>query len=112
MSRENEESFVLTQPVMTLHITTPSEHVGSITSDFHSARHGHINHLTSNEEGTTEIVAEAPLQYLLGYASRIRGLSGGMATFHTNIRGHQPVPKAKIRLDAELEEDIVVVQEG
>ena len=97
MFRENEDSFVLTQPVMTLHITTPSEHVGSITSDFHSARHGHINDLSSNEEGITEIVAEAPLQHLLGYASRIRGLSGGMATFHMNIRGYKHVPKPKIK---------------
>ena len=111
MFRENEESFVLTQPVMFLHITTPLEHVGSITSDFHSARHGHINDLSSDEEGITEIVAEAPLQYLLGYASRIRGLSGGMATFHMSTKGYQHVPKPKIKPGVDSEEGLIVQEE-
>ena len=103
---------MLTEPVMTLHISTPSEHVGAITSDFHSTRHGHIHDLTSNEEDITEIVAEAPLQHLLGYASRIRGLSGGMATFQMNIRGYQYVPKAKTKVEDESEGgEVVDVQE-
>lgn len=89
--RSGIEQFCLTQPIMHLNITTPSECVGSITSDFHSARHGRILHVTSNEASQCEIEAEAPLVHLLGYASRLRGLSGGMASFHMSTRGYQVV---------------------
>lgn len=89
--RNNIGQFCLAQPIMHLSITTPSEFVGSITSDFHSARHGRILRVVSDERSQCEVEAEAPLAHLLGYASRLRGLSGGMASFHMSIRGYQIV---------------------
>jgi elongation factor G len=81
---------VLLEPVMSVEIETPAQFQGTIVGDLNSRR-GMI-HATENRSSYTVIRAEVPLANMFGYATIVRGLSQGMATFSMELARYKQVP--------------------
>ena len=88
------------EPIMKIEVTTPDEFLGSIIGDL-SAKRAQI--LGTEPRGTVTIVtAHAPLSELSGYATIIRSLTQGRATFYMEPSHYAEVPKnlqEKLRVD-------------
>ena len=71
--------LILLEPIMKVEITTPEENMGDIIGDI-TSRRGQINQMETLD-GTTRIQANTPLSELFGYATAIRSLSKGRASY-------------------------------
>jgi len=81
----------LQEPIMTVEVETPTEFQGAIVGDLNSRR-GIIME-TSVRDTYTVIRAEVPLANMFGYATVVRGLSKGMATFSMEMCRYARVPQ-------------------
>ncbi len=86
----------LLEPIMTLEVESPGEYQGSIVGDINSRRG--ILHGTENRGTYVVIHAEVPLANMFGYATQLRSLSKGMATFSMEMAKYSRVPE-KISLE-------------
>ncbi len=80
----------LQEPIMTVEVETPTEFQGPIVGDLNSRR-GIIMETTVRDMYTV-IRAEVPLANMFGYATVVRGLSRGMATFSMEMCRYAQVP--------------------
>ena len=80
----------LMEPIMKVEVETPQEYQGQIVGDLNSRR-GIIMD-TENRDLTTVVRAEVPLANMFGYATVVRGLSKGMATFSMEMARYAQVP--------------------
>jgi len=80
----------LLEPIMKVEVETPSDYQGSIVGDL-NARRGIIMG-ADNRGNVTVITAEVPLANMFGYATIVRGMSKGMATFSMEMCRYAPVP--------------------
>ena len=90
---------VLLEPVMRIVVTTPEQFVGNVTGDL-SSRRGMI--VEQEQRGNTVAVsAEAPLAEMFGYATALRGMSQGRASYTMEPLEYRIVPDniAKTILD-------------
>jgi len=82
---------VLLEPIMLVEVDTPEEYMGDVMGDL-SKRRGKI--LGSEKKGTTmTIKAEVPLAEMFGYATDLRSLTQGRATFSMVFEKYEEVPK-------------------
>ncbi len=88
----------LLEPIMKLEVTCPDEFVGNIVGDLNSRR-GKILSMNVKVGGGGQVIsAEAPLAPLFGYATDIRSLSQGRATFSMAFFEYAPMP-TKVRAE-------------
>jgi elongation factor G len=87
----------LLEPIMKLEVTCPDEFVGNIVGDLNSRR-GKILSMNVKPGGGQIISAESPLAPLFGYATDIRSLSQGRASFSMEFLEYAAIP-AKVRAD-------------
>ncbi len=81
----------LMEPIMLVEVETPQEYQGAIVGDLNSRR-GMI--LETDARDTVAVIrAEVPLANMFGYATVVRGLSKGMATFSMEMSRYARVPK-------------------
>jgi len=83
----------LQEPIMTVEVEMPAEFQGPIAGDLNSRR-GIIME-TEVRDSYAVVRAEVPLANMFGYATVVRGLSKGMATFSMEMSRYARVP-AKI----------------
>ncbi len=83
----------LLEPIMALEVVTPDAHLGDVLADL-NARRGRVRQVESRE-GATTIRAEAPLIELFGYATALRSLTRGRATYSMEPRRFDRVPAAQ-----------------
>lgn len=81
----------LLEPIFKLEVTCPDEFVGNIVGDLNSRR-GKILAMNVRQGGGQVICAEAPLATLFGYATDIRSLSQGRASFSMEFLEYSIVP--------------------
>jgi len=81
----------LLEPVMAVEVETPREYQGAIVGDLNSRR-GMI-HASENRQNYCVIRAEVPLANMFGYATIVRSLSKGMATFTMEMARYSRVPQ-------------------
>jgi elongation factor G len=80
----------LLEPVMSVSVITPADHMGSVNGDL-AARRGRIEAM--DQKGVNhEIRAFVPLGSMFGYATQLRTLSRGTATFTMTFDHYEPVP--------------------
>ncbi len=80
----------LLEPWMLVEVATPEEHLGDILGDLNSRR-GNVQDI--RPQGATQLVrAAAPLAALFGYATAIRSLSRGRASYTMEPGGFDLVP--------------------
>jgi elongation factor G len=83
-------SPILLEPVMLVNIITPMDHLGSVNGDL-AARRGRIEKM-EQKGNNQEIEAYVPLAEVFGYATQLRTLSRGTATFTMSFDHYEPVP--------------------
>lgn len=83
---------ILLEPVFKLEVIVPESFVGSIVSDINSRR-GRIETLDMDEVRGSIIRAVVPLANLFGYATEIRSLTQGRASFSMEFSHYVEVPK-------------------
>ena len=83
---------VLLEPIMAVEVVTPEEFVGEVIGDL-NARRGKILGLDSR--GQARIVqSQAPMAEIFGYATGVRSLTQGRATFTLQFSHYQKVPQS------------------
>lgn len=83
---------VLLEPIMDVEVTTPEEYQGDIMGDL-NRRRGHIQEMDT--KGNAAIVkAKVPLAEMFGYATDVRTISSGRASFVMTPASFDPVPQA------------------
>ena len=81
----------LLEPVVTLSVVVPDEHVGAVISDV-STRRGMIKGTNSLPGGRSQVVAEVPEVEVSRYAIDIRSITHGTGDFTREPAGYAPVP--------------------
>ena len=81
---------VLLEPVMDVEVVTPDEYMGSIVGDLNSRR-GHI--VSMEARGTSQVIrAKVPLGQMFGYATDMRSMTQGRATYTMQFARYEEVP--------------------
>jgi len=83
---------ILLEPLMSIEIITPEEFMGQVISDLNSRRGKTMR--VEYRTGTNVIVGEAPLANMFGYATDLRSLTQGRATFTLQFSRYSPVPNS------------------
>jgi elongation factor G len=83
---------ILLEPIMSLEIITPEEFMGGVVSDLNSRR-GKTTKM-EYRVGTSVIAGEVPLANMFGYATDLRSLTQGRATFTLQFSHYHPVPSS------------------
>jgi len=81
---------ILLEPIMKVELTTPDEYQGDLLGDL-NRRRGKIVHIEA-KEGLTIVSAEVSLAEMFGYATAIRSLSKGRASYSMEPFRFEPVP--------------------
>ena len=81
---------VLLEPVMKVEVETPAEYQGTVIGDL-SSRRGVIYASEAGDE-TTVIRAGVPLSDMFGYATELRSMSAGKATFSMEFEKYAEMP--------------------
>ncbi|MFQ5410898.1 MAG: elongation factor G, partial [Phycisphaerae bacterium] len=98
---------VLLEPMMKVTVETPSEFQGPVIGDL-SSRRGIIQ--TTEISGPLTIVtAQVPLAKMFGYATDVRSMSQGKATFTMEFDSYQRVPKT---VQEEIIEEVKKTKDG
>ena len=80
---------VLLEPIMSLEVVTPEEYTGEVISDM-NARHGQIKGMTGHIAGIQVVSASVPLAAMFGYATSLRSLTQGRATYSMEFDHYEP----------------------
>lgn len=86
---------VLLEPVMDIEIISPEEYVGDVISDL-NARRGRVFGLEENRESKL-VKGSVPLAETFGYATSLRSLSQGRASFSMLLNNYAEVPESRSR---------------
>jgi elongation factor G len=81
---------ILLEPIMTVEVTTPSDHAGDVIGDLNSRR-GRI--LGMEPAGETAVVrASVPMAEMLTYESTLRSMTGGRGGYSMEFSHYEEVP--------------------
>jgi elongation factor G len=83
---------VLLEPIVSLEITVPENHVGDITGDLKNKR-GHVVGVDVGAPGMAIVRAQSPLGELGRYAGQLRSMTGGVGTFVMELSHYDVVPQ-------------------
>jgi elongation factor G len=83
---------VLLEPMMAVEVETPEEKMGDVMGDL-SGRRGMIQGMEDMPGGSKAIRAEVPLAEMFGYATTLRSLTQGRATYTMEFKHYAEAPK-------------------
>jgi elongation factor G len=83
-------SPVLLEPLMSVEVYTPEDYMGDVIGDL-NRRRGQIMGMEDTPAGKT-VTAEVPLSEMFGYATTVRSMSQGRATFTMEFGKYMEVP--------------------
>ena len=84
-------SPVLLEPVMQVEVVLPEEYTGDVMGDLHSRRGQIEGHET--RPGTQIVKAMVPLATMFGYATDLRSMTQGRATYSMHFGEYKEVPR-------------------
>jgi elongation factor G len=82
---------VLLEPIMTVEVEAPADHIGSVIGDL-NARRGRILHVESKGQ-TEQITALVPMAELLTYATALNSLTAGQGSYAMEFARYDEVPR-------------------
>ena len=85
-------SPVLLEPMMAVEVETPEDYAGTVMGDL-SSRRGMVQGLDDMVGGGKAIKAEVPLSEMFGYATTLRSLTQGRATYTMEFKHYSEAPK-------------------
>ena len=90
-SAVKQAGVTILEPIMKVEVTTPDEYMGDVIGDLSSKRAQIMG--TQKRGNTTIIIAQVPLAELSGYATTLRSLSKGRASYYMEPSHYEEVPK-------------------
>ncbi len=81
---------VILEPIMKVEVVTPEDYMGDVIGDL-NRRRGQIQGMEDLPAGKT-VTAEVPLSEMFGYATTVRSMSQGRATFTMEFAKYSEVP--------------------
>ncbi len=97
----------LLEPMVTMHITVPSDHVGDVSSDL-SGRRGQMSGMESAGGGMTIVDAKVPLAEITTYARTLSSMTGGQGTYTMEFSNYDVMPgnvQQEILAQTKVQED-------
>jgi elongation factor G len=86
----SEARPVILEPMMKVEVVTPEDYMGDVVGDL-NRRRGKVQGM--NERGNAKSVdAEVPLSEMFGYATQLRSMSQGRATYTMQFDHYEEVP--------------------
>ena len=86
-------SPALLEPMMAVVVETPEDYMGNVMGDL-SGRRGIVQGMDDIPGGMKEIKAEVPLAEMFGYATQLRSLTQGRATYSMEFKHYSEAPKS------------------
>lgn len=83
---------VLLEPIMAVEVETPEEKMGDVMGDL-SSRRGSLQGMDDLPGGGKSIKAEVPLAEMFGYATQLRSLTQGRATYTMEFKHYAEAPR-------------------
>jgi len=83
---------VLLEPIMAVEVETPEEYMGDVMGDL-STRRGIVQGMDDDGLGGKKIRAEVPLSEMFGYATSLRSLTQGRATYSMEFKHYAEAPR-------------------
>jgi elongation factor G len=85
-------SPILKEPIMDVEVVTPEDYAGDVMGDL-SRRRGKIQQM--DERGGAKVIrAHVPLSEMFGYATQLRSMSQGRASYTMQFYAYEPAPKS------------------
>jgi elongation factor G len=85
-------SPTLLEPMMAVEVETPEDYMGNVMGDL-SSRRGIVQGMEDQVGGIKVVKAEVPLSEMFGYATSLRSLSQGRATYSMEFKHYTEAPK-------------------
>jgi elongation factor G len=82
---------VLLEPVMEVEVVVPADYLGDVTGHLNSKR-GRINRMEPRDD-VQVVQSEVPLSEMFGYATQLRSLTQGRATYTMQFSRYERVPE-------------------
>jgi elongation factor G len=82
---------ILKEPIMDVEVVTPEDYAGDVMGDL-SRRRGKIQQM-EERAGAKVIRAHVPLSEMFGYATQVRSMSQGRASYTMQFLAYEPAPK-------------------
>jgi elongation factor G len=82
----------LLEPMMSVEVETPEDYAGTVMGDL-SSRRGMVQGMDDMVGGGKAIKAEVPLSEMFGYATTLRSLTQGRATYTMEFKHYSEAPK-------------------
>ena len=89
--RSGKADPVLLEPVMEVEVVMPQEFMGEVIGDLNGRRGKILN--MENRAGAQVVEARVPLATMFGYATRLRSMTQGRATYTMQFGAYEPVPQ-------------------
>ena len=83
---------VLLEPMMRVEATTPEDYLGAVQGNL-SSRRGQIEALESRPGAAKAVIALVPLSEMFGYATDLRSMSQGRASFTMEFAHYARLPE-------------------
>ena len=83
---------ILLEPIMKVEVETPEDYMGDIMGDL-NRRRGMVQGMDDLPGGTKAIRAEVPLAEMFGYATQMRSMSQGRATYSMEFAKYAETPR-------------------
>jgi elongation factor G len=83
---------VLLEPMMAVEVETPEDYMGNVMGDL-SGRRGMVQGMEDLPGGIKAIKAEVPLAEMFGYATQLRSLTQGRASYTMEFKHYNEAPK-------------------
>jgi len=87
----NKAAPTVLEPVMSLQVVTPDEHIGEVLGDLH-ARRGKVAGITARP-GVQTVACFVPMASMFGYATDLRSRTKGRATYSMELDHYAEVPQ-------------------
>ena len=82
---------VLLEPVMAVEVVTPEEYMGDVIGDV-TSRRGRVQHMEAR--GNAQVIScRVPLSEMFGYATDLRSVTQGRATYSMQFASYEQAPK-------------------
>ena len=83
---------VLLEPVMSVEVVTPEEYMGDVIGDV-TSRRGRVQHMEAR--GNAQVIScKVPLSEMFGYATDLRSVTQGRATYSMQFSSYEQAPKS------------------
>ncbi len=82
----------LLEPVLDVEVVTPDDYMGDVMGDL-TGRRGHIEGM--EPRGQAQVIkARVPLSEMFGYATDLRSMTQGRATYTMQFGSYEPAPQS------------------